>query len=127
MSGRGRGLGRVPFLVQGVGLVAALEAAVALALKVPLEHLHVCLAELTGHGGSAILPDDTVGQGVQVQVNITVWVSAQAAAVGTTQGLAAQLCCCGNVDEVLTQWTTQILVKVQTAGLWRGKKNRQPP
>lgn len=80
-----------PSLVQRVCLIAALSliAAVALALKLCLKTRLLFLAERSGDGPVAALPDDAVGEGVQMQVNIAVWVFAQTAAVRSTQGLAA--------------------------------------
>lgn len=60
---------------------------------------------------------DGVGEGVQVQVNVAVRVSAQAAAVESAQSLAAQLRCCGDVEEVLTEGVLQIHRQVGAAGL----------
>lgn len=74
-----------------LGLIAevSLVATVALALKLGLKPRLLRLVELAGHFELPALTDDAVGERVQVQVNVTVWVFAQAAAVRIAQGLAA--------------------------------------
>lgn len=63
-------------------------AAVALALKLCSKSGLLRFAQLSGDRRLALLAADIVGEGVQMQVNIAVWVFAQTAAVRTTQGLA---------------------------------------
>lgn len=72
-------------------MVAALSliAAVALALKLGVKTRLVFFAELPDDRRLAALRDDGVAEGVQMQVNIAVWIFAQTAAMRTTQGLAA--------------------------------------
>lgn len=109
---------RRPRLLAALSLIAA----VALALKLRLESRLLCLVKLAADRRLAALTVDTVGEGVQVQVNIAVWIFAQTAAMRTTQGLAAQLCCRGDVEEVLTQRTLQINSQVGAAGLERNSQ-----
>lgn len=105
---------------QSVRVLAVLPvvAAVALASKLCPELRRLRLVQLSGDLRPPVLAADGVGEGVQVQVNIAVRVSALAAAVETTQMLAAQLCCHGNVKEVLTQGVLQIHRQVGAAALW---------
>ena len=67
----------------------SLVAAVALALKLSVRTRLVFFAQVPDHRRLAALRDDSVAEGVQMQVNIAVWIFAQTAAVRTTQGLAA--------------------------------------
>lgn len=97
--------------------VLPVVAAVALASKLCPEPRLLRLVQLSGDLRPPVLAADGVGEGVQVQVNVAVRISALAAAVETTQSLAAQLCCRGDVKEVLTQGVLQIHRQVGAAGL----------
>ena len=74
---------------QTLTAAVSLVAAVALALKLCLKSLLLRFAELAGDRRLAALPDDCVVEGVQMQVNVAVRIFAQAAAVRSTQTLAA--------------------------------------
>lgn len=69
--------------------VLALIATVALALELCLEPRLLFLIKLTCDLWPAFPAVDTVGQGVQMQVDVAVLNFAQAAAVKTTQRAAA--------------------------------------
>lgn len=78
-------------MAQRVGLITAfaLKTTVALALEVCVQAELVCSSKFTRDRQLAVLSLDAVGDRVQVQVNITVWILAKTAAVRTTQVLAA--------------------------------------
>lgn len=121
------GSSRRPSLVQRVLLVAERpqKAAEALALKVCVKTHLVFLCELARHCQLTVLPLKAVGEGAEVEVNVTVWVFAQTAAVRTAQGLAAQLCRRGDVEQVLTQRAPEINIQVGAGGL-KQKWRKQP-
>lgn len=99
--------------------VLALIATVALALEICLEPHPLCLIKLACDLWLAIPIVDTVGHGAQMQVDVAVLNFAQAAAVKPTQRAAAQLCCRGDVEEVLTQLSLEVNIQVGAGGLER--------
>lgn len=103
-----------PPLVQRVFEITALplKAAVALALKLRLKKPPVLVTQHTDDRQFTVSPLEGVSVGVEVKVNITVWLFAQTAAMGTTQGLAAKLRCRGDVEEVSTQGALKVCVQV---------------
>lgn len=92
-------------------------ATVALTLKIPPKPQLLCFSELSTHFQFAVLTADTVGKVAQMQVNISVWVSAQASAMRATQGLAAELRCHGDVKEVFAKGILDVCFQVGAACL----------
>lgn len=97
--------------------VLPVVAAVALAAKLCAEPVLLRLVQLAVDLRPPAVSADVVGEGVQVQVDVAVRVSAQAAAVESAQSLAALLRCRGDVEEVLTEGVLQIHRQVDAAGL----------
>lgn len=77
-----------------------------------LFHAHVSL-----HAQFTPLAYYRVRLWVKMQIRVRVRMSAQTAAVGTAQEATALLGCCGDVEEVMAQWTPQVLVQTGTNGL----------
>lgn len=67
----------------------SLVASVALALELCLKPRLLCLVKLAGDLWLATLTVNTVVQGVQMQVDVAVWMFAQTATMKTTQRPAA--------------------------------------
>lgn len=74
-------------------------------------------ARVSLHAQLAPLAYDRVRLWVKMQIRVRVRMSAQTAAVGTAQEATALLGCCGDVEEVTTQGTLQVLLQTGTNGL----------
>ncbi|TNN83985.1 hypothetical protein EYF80_005856 [Liparis tanakae] len=105
-------------LFRRVRLTAALSlvAAVALALELGFKASLLSFVELPGDRQLTALRGDGVAGRVQMQT----------AAVRVTQRLAAELCCRGDVEEVLIQGTPQIRVQVGRAYTKTGRASPSP-
>lgn len=95
----------------------ALIPAITLALKVfnhppSLFHAHFSL-----HMQFTPLANYCVRLWVKMEIRVRVRMSAQTPAVETAQEVTALLSCCGDVEEVSSQWTPQELVYTGTTGL----------